>query len=194
MRLDWQDTAVARIVAWEDADAIHQVRSTAVAPGWYFCPNDGHPFWYLNHSCKPNVAYRNWASYENGSAVPLVALQEIHVDDEVVIDYSTMTTYNDGEEEDAPWTMKCLCGASNCRRLLKDFFHLPRTLQMDMLLMRAPVCGIVPAFILNESQMLVDELRRRAPEMFEGYQSVLAMQFALAQRFELEYENHDPAA
>lgn len=178
MGLDWENVASAQILAWEDVGAEQQDRTTAIAPGWYFHPSKAHPLWYLNHSCNPNIGYRNWAKYESRSSIPLVALRDINPGDQVVIDYSTMTTGNDGEEEGVPWTMKCLCGESNCRGILTDFSHLPYNLQTAAVRLRT-----VPAFILNESPMLVEALRLRGPEVLEEYQSVLGEQFALASRF-----------
>jgi hypothetical protein len=186
VRLDWQRRTAGRILAWEECSETHQDRVTAIAPGWYFYPSTDHPFWFLNHSCHANIAYRDWGFYENGS-IPLIALGDIRPDDELVIDYSTMTTSDDGEEEGVPWTMKCLCRAKNCRRILTDFVNLPRASQMSLLFIREPTSGVVPAFILNESQVLVDELRWRAPDLFERFQFVLAQQLNLSGRFRAEY-------
>lgn len=179
MRLDWQDKVAGRLIAWEDTEAQHQERVTAIAPGWYYYPTKDHPFWYLNHSCDPNLGYRNWGAYEDDSSIPLVSIRPIYPGEQILIDYSTMTTDNDGEEENVPWTMACLCKASNCRRELTDFIHLPQKLQQSVL-----ASGGVPAFILNESQTLVNELRSRAPGMFRKYESALAMQLAFAKSLE----------
>ncbi|HZS08458.1 MAG TPA: SET domain-containing protein [Blastocatellia bacterium] len=188
LRLDWSDTDRAEIVHWDDTDVEHQARSTAVAPQWYFYVCDDHPFWFLNHSCNPNVAYRDWAAAEDDTVVSLVALREIRPGDQVTIDYSTMTTSDDGEEEGVPWTMECLCGEGDCRRVLTDFTSLPRGLQIQMLLRREPVGGTVPAFIVNESPELVRELKRAAPDLAEGLMTALEKQMSLAEYFDEVYE------
>jgi hypothetical protein len=187
MQLNCKNTSDGQILSWDDLSQIHQDRVTAIAPGWYFCPGPDHPFWFLNHACHPNVTYRNWAKCENDSTIPLVASRMIRVGEELVIDYSTMTTNNDGEEENVPWTMQCLCGANDCRRVLTSFTNLPYVLQKRMLLVREPVSGIVPAFILNENRALVEELEQLAPELFEDFQSVLEEQFILAKHLGLVY-------
>ena len=183
MLLDWNRTAVSEILAWADVEDDDHDRVTAIAPGWYFHPNSDHPFWFLNHSCRPNVAYRDWASYINESAVSLVALREISTEEQIVIDYSTMTTRGDGQEDGVPWTMRCLCGMSNCRKLLKAFVNLPSELQMEMVTRREPFSGIVPAFVVNESQDFVSKLRVSDPDLFERLQLVLKDQRSLAKYF-----------
>jgi hypothetical protein len=181
MLLDWNRTAISEVLAWDDVEDNDRV--TAIAPGWYFHPNSDHPFWFLNHSCRPNVAYRDWASYLNESVVSLFALREIRTGEEIVMDYSTMTTRDDGQEDGVPWTMRCLCGMSNCRKLLKAFVNLPSELQMEMVTRREPFSGIVPAFVVNESQDLVSKLRVSDPDLFERLQLVLKDQRSLAKYF-----------
>lgn len=191
LRLDWRETDRAEIIAWDDTDTEHQDRCTAIAPQWYFYASSDHPFWFLNHSCRPNVAYRNWAACEDDSVVALVALREIRPGDELTIDYSTMTTADDAEEIGGSWAMRCLCGQPDCRRVLTDFASLPRERQLQMVLTREPVAGIVPAFIVNESPALVRELQSRAPDLYASFQAALAAQWRLAQQFEAEYEESD---
>jgi hypothetical protein len=183
MLLDWNQTAVSEIMSWDDVEDNDHDRVTAIAPRWYFHPNSDHPFWFLNHSCSPNVAYRDWASCINETAVPLIASRDIRRGEEIVIDYSTMTTRDDGQETGVPWTMHCLCGVSSCRKLLTAFVHLPFELQMEMVRRREPFSGIVPAFIVNDSLDLVNRLRLNAPDLFERLQLVLQDQLSLAKYF-----------
>lgn len=183
MLIEWDRTAMSDILPWSDVEDDDDDRVTAIAPGWYVHPGSDHPFWFLNHSCEPNVAYRDWASCINETAVPLVASRDIRMGEEIVIDYSTMTTRDDGPETGVPWTMRCHCGVSNCRKLLTAFVHLPFELQMDMVRRRKPFSGIVPAFIVNESSDLVRKLQVNAPDLFERLQLVLKGQWSLAKYF-----------
>ena len=122
--------------------------------------------------------------------MPFVALREIRAGDQLTIDYSTMTTSDDGEEEGTPWMMQCLCGEANCRGQLTAFARLSRDLQLKMVLNRKPVTGIIPAFIVNESPHLVKELARRAPDLHERFLLALGEQRRLARRFKAEYQNN----
>jgi hypothetical protein len=197
LRLDWRDKSCAEIVAWAETNEKHQDRATAIAPRWYFSPTaknsrgrrkleEHHPLWFLNHSCCPNLSYRNWAKCEDHSVISLVALRKIRAGDQLTMDYSTMTTSDDGEEEGAAWRMLCHCGQPNCRKQLTEFAALPRELQREMLLTRYPVTGVVPAFIVNESPRLVKVLKDRAPRLYDSFLSALQAQQRLARHFETE--------
>jgi len=62
-----------------------------------------------NHSCEPNSGIRN--------DVFLVAMRDIKKDEEVTFDYSMITA--DG------WTLKCLCKAKSCRKVIGNYRDLP---------------------------------------------------------------------
>lgn len=171
----------SKILAWEDVEEDDDNRVTAIAPGWYFHPNREHPFWYLNHSCHPNVAYCDWANYVGESTIPLVACRDINVGEEIVMDYSTMTTKEDGPKPGIPWSMKCYCGVNDCRRLLTSFACLPLPLQMKTLLARQPFSGMVPAFIVSELPNLIAKLQTDAPDLFRRLEDVLKKQLSVAQ-------------
>jgi hypothetical protein len=82
---------------------------------------------YANHSCRPNAGILNDRT--------LIALESIKAGEEITYDYSTTMWENH-------WTMACRCGASNCRRVVKDFPLLPRLVQQRYLRL-----GIVQSFI-----------------------------------------------
>ncbi|HWH71469.1 MAG TPA: SET domain-containing protein-lysine N-methyltransferase [Candidatus Sulfotelmatobacter sp.] len=65
---------------------------------------------FVNHSCDPNAGIRE-DRY-------LVALREIQKGEEIRFDYSTTM-------EEQSFTMRCLCGAPECRHLVTDFSTLP---------------------------------------------------------------------
>lgn len=66
-----------------------------------FLDNPGR---FVNHSCNPN------ARVDGRRAI--VATRAILRGEQVCIDYSLT-------EEDPEWSMRCRCGASNCRRVIR---------------------------------------------------------------------------
>jgi len=71
---------------------------------------EGTDFDFLNHSCEPNAAIKGTKS--------LVALRDIKAGGELTIDYSIT-------DPDPLWEMKCACGASNCRKLIRSIESVP---------------------------------------------------------------------
>jgi len=72
------------------------------------------PFLYSNHSCDPNCGIT--------PDLELITLQEIKKGEELFWDYSTSML-------ERHWTMRCNCGAAECRGLVEDFDLLPQELQ-----------------------------------------------------------------
>ena len=72
------------------------------------------PLDHINHHCAPNAAF--------GPRRQLLALRPIEAHEEVTIDYSTT-------EADPAWSMRCGCGAADCRGMLyaiqHSFAHAP---------------------------------------------------------------------
>jgi hypothetical protein len=66
------------------------------------------PLDHINHHCAPNAAF--------GPRRQLLALRPIEPHEEVTIDYSTT-------EADPAWTMRCGCGAADCRGTLFAIQH-----------------------------------------------------------------------
>ena len=192
LRLDWSDEERTEILSWDDTEEEHHNRCAAVAPQWYFYISNEHPFWYLNHSCEANVAFTNWAHSIDDVMIPLVALREIHPGDEITLDYSLTISANDGLKEGEPYAMACLCGLPACRQRLTAFVGLPRELQLQELFRRQPFSGTIPAFIVNESPELVQELHDRAPDLYASFQAALDSQLRLAAGFEAEYDPEEP--
>ncbi len=67
------------------------------------------PYVYINHSCDPNTSVRG--------RVTFVALRNIKKNEEITFDYSI--------SEDTSWTMRCGCGARDCRGIIRGTRHLP---------------------------------------------------------------------
>jgi len=72
---------------------------------------------FVNHSCDPNSGIQFL-----GQRIVIVALRIISEGEEITIDYSTTM-----DEDD--WELKCACGSSACRGLVKDFSKLPLAVQ-----------------------------------------------------------------
>lgn len=88
---------------------------------------------YINHSCSPNcgLMFQHQRIY-------LSAIREIKRGHELTFDYSTSM------DEDH-WEMDCICGEDACRGRVRDFRHLPSTVQRKYIEM-----GIIPHFILRK--------------------------------------------
>lgn len=73
----------------------------------------------INHSCSPNAFIRGRNE--------LVALRDINKNEEITFDYST--TMNDNLDREEQWTMECMCGSNNCRKIIDQFHLLPKEVQ-----------------------------------------------------------------
>ena len=68
----------------------------------------------INHSCDPNAGVR----YQN----ELVAIKDIMPGEEISYDYSTTVSTSVSLED---WSMRCRCGAANCRSLIGSIATIP---------------------------------------------------------------------
>ncbi len=73
---------------------------------------------FLNHSCNPNAKVA-----KEGKKLFIRAIKTISKNKEVLIDYSTIIASDDS------WTMKCNCGSTKCRGVIKKFRLLPSALR-----------------------------------------------------------------
>jgi len=94
-----------------------------------------YPGVLVNHHCNPNAGVV-------GQKL-LVAIENIHANEQIFFDYSTTMS------EDC-WTMECRCEASNCRKTVTDFHYLPKEVKQRYLNL-----GIVNDFIVDEHNLLV---------------------------------------
>ncbi|HYG33258.1 MAG TPA: SET domain-containing protein-lysine N-methyltransferase [Clostridia bacterium] len=97
-------------------------------PNQYF--DTQPPGIFVNHSCHPNAGIRNDRD--------LVALRDIQPGEEIRFDYSTTM-------EEQSFTMRCLCGAPNCRHTIADFSMLSEPVQEEYIAQ-----GIVMSFIVKK--------------------------------------------
>lgn len=88
---------------------------------------------FANHSCNPNAGI-----VKPGRRLLLRAIRPIAAGDEVTHDYSTLLGADD------VWTMRCNCGASNCRKVVRNIGKLPVSL-----VRRYRRLGVIPDFILE---------------------------------------------
>lgn len=68
---------------------------------------------YFNHSCEPNAGIK--------SKFEIIAINNISKGEEITFDYSTTV----GKDIDN-WTMKCDCGAQNCRHVIGNVTTIPK--------------------------------------------------------------------
>jgi len=87
----------------------------------------------INHSCSPN------SGLKVGKDVLLFAIKNIQKGEEITYDYSTV--------QDDGWKMKCLCKKRNCRKVVRDFQHLPARIQKKYIKL-----GIVPDYIVKSRE------------------------------------------
>lgn len=84
-----------------------------IGPKVWKIPQHGNAWRYINHSCEPNVGIRQQST--------VVAMRNIHPGEEITVDYS-MT------EAGRHWHMRCSCGSTGCRSIIRSAQFLPRTL------------------------------------------------------------------
>lgn len=80
-------------------------RCLAIDKNIWIYPLRNNPWWYINHSCEPNVGLRG--------KVTVVAMKNITKGEEIVIDYAIT-------EDDPYWRMNCKCEKNNCRKIIKS--------------------------------------------------------------------------
>ena len=117
---------------WEHEGSRFANNCIRFGPETYIDPGDG-PAGFLNHSCAPNSAINKAAN-----RLYVVAARRIAKGEEILFDYST--TIGD----DDVWRMRCNCGDTACRRLVRNFGSLPRERRAYYL-----ENGFVPAFIVR---------------------------------------------
>lgn len=81
------------------------------------------PYIYGNHSCNPNSTIKGRNE--------LIAIKDIAKDEEITYDYS-LTEWSDENswQNYNEWSMECLCGYSQCRKIITEFNLLPKELQI----------------------------------------------------------------
>ena len=125
-----------------------------IGPSLYIDPEE--PGLLVNHSCVPNAGLR--------SDIFLVALRDIHPNEEITFDYSTTMSEKMG-------TMQCKCGEASCRGIIGDFHELPDVAKRKYLML-----GIVQSFIVNEYHDFASILCSRATESQDQEQEMILEQ------------------
>lgn len=88
---------------------------------------------FANHSCNPNAGI-----VKTGRRLMLQAIRPIAAGEEITHDYSTLLGADD------VWKMKCNCGETDCRKVVRSFGKLPAAV-----LRRYRRLGIIPDYILK---------------------------------------------
>jgi SET domain-containing protein len=122
------------ITCYEDDDIDDETRSNTIRyDEEYFLSPGKTPGNYINHSCAPNAKID-----KRGKRLALISIVPIKKGREITFDYSTTLAADD------VWTMKCKCGTSSCRKVVRRFNLLPKSLQKVYIQL-----GIVPQYIVN---------------------------------------------
>jgi hypothetical protein len=87
---------------------------------------------FINHSCSPNAGV-----IVKNKRAELFALRNIEAGEEITYDYSPLMY-------DEKWTMKCACGSSDCRKIIKEFKYLSSEIKQ-----KYRKLGIVPEYNLK---------------------------------------------
>ena len=98
----------------------------------HYLDPDGEIGQYANHSCNPNAGI-----VRRGRRLMLKAIVPIAAGAEITHDYSTLLGADD------VWQMRCNCGESNCRRVVRNIGRLPAERLKDYRRL-----GIIPDYIL----------------------------------------------
>jgi len=94
--------------------------------------------YFTNHSCEPNAGVKNTNQ--------IVAIRNIKKDEEITIDYSTISGIpkNDSNYRNDEWSMICNCRSKNCRGKIGYVLSLPKKR-----LKKYIELGIMPDFITS---------------------------------------------
>lgn len=91
-------------------------RYVQIGKNVYMGPSGGFDD-FSNHSCSSNAGLKI-----EGEKVILIAIKNIQKGKEITWDYSTTMNEDD-------WEMDCVCENKNCRKRIRDFKYLPKTVQ-----------------------------------------------------------------
>ena len=87
-----------------------------IAPDLYLGPS-GNFDDYVNHNCDPNCAV-----YFDEEHVFLKAIKDIFPGEQLSLDYGTIQ-FNE------PTVINCECGSKNCRKIVSNFYAMPKRIQ-----------------------------------------------------------------
>ncbi|MBS3088886.1 SET domain-containing protein-lysine N-methyltransferase [Candidatus Pacearchaeota archaeon] len=96
------------------------------------------PYLYFNHSCNPNAGIKGKNE--------LFAIKDIKKGEEITFDYSTTSwEENWNIPNDEEFSMVCKCGSKNCRKIVREFYHLDKKTKLKYLKL-----GALPDFIISK--------------------------------------------
>ncbi len=124
---DWLIEYRGKIMAWDDANAVHPHDPEQPNHTFIFDLNNGYVIdaWYgkcaakwMNHSCVPNVV----AELTDDNEVWLVAKRDIKAGEELFFDYGlTIEGLSMEEFDEEAKNYECRCGHPDCRRTMLAF-------------------------------------------------------------------------
>lgn len=167
------------------------VRGLIIAPNVVWCPTDKHPFWNLNHSCNANCGINHWGKMFDGY-IPIVAYEDIQPHTHLTIDYSTITTINEVDEDGLPWKItNCFCGEANCRGVISEFHVLDEHIKWQIVTEphHSVRYGGVFAYILNEEKTITKRLEVYSSQIYADFLDVLSQQFDFSRHFTQDNSN-----
>ncbi len=93
-----------KLVVTNEKNALYGDRWIAVDKNTWIDPFPTNPWYFINHSCNPNVGVKG--------RVTLRAMKDIKKDEEITLDYSS-------NEPEKLWWMRCFCGEKKCRKKIR---------------------------------------------------------------------------
>ena len=177
------DDEYSEILPWAESFGSCFEYGITLVPGFAFCPKPTHPFRYINHSCNPNCGFIHWGTPVDEVYLPIIAYKPILPHTQLFLDYALITAPNEGSPAGDPWKMLCLCGESNCRKVISGFDTLPQPEQLHILLRDIKgMPGMVLAHMLDGRDDLLAEFARLSPELFADFLRALEYQKECARR------------
>jgi len=151
-----------------------------MVPGFYWLPDETHPFCYINHSCDENCGFIHWGRIED-QGLRIVAYRSIRQGEQFFLDYALMTAHYEIGLDNRMWNITpCLCGSPTCRHQVAAFSTLPPSHQVAAALPNGPVAGRVLAHLIPSLPHVRDALRLHAPSLYMDYLEALQSQIACA--------------
>lgn len=170
-----------RFAAWNTA--YNQAPSEfgiLMVPGFYWLPDETHPFCYFNHACEENCGFTDWGRIED-QGVRIVAYRSIRQGEQLFLDYALMTTDYERGLDNRIWNITpCLCGSPTCRKKIAALANLSPSQQIAAALPNRPVGGRVLAHLLPTLPNVINALRQQAPDQYAAYLEALQSQIAYA--------------
>lgn len=159
-----------------------------MVPGFYWLPDETHPFCYFNHSCEQNCGFTNWGRIED-QGVRIIAYRSIRQGEQLTLDYALFTSIYETGMDGQVWSITpCLCGSPNCRGTIAALERLPLADQVSAVLPKNSITGRVLAHMLPNLPTPLAALHAQAPDQVAEYLEALQSQIAYTGRLYSSYK------